>query len=77
MKLSEGLGMLRIALFLLQHWSMYPAALQTSVAPLSPHRKATVGTGNMGAPQKITHSTVSPRIDVWSCLASAVPDGVL
>lgn len=74
--------MLRIALFLLQHWSIYPAALQTSVAPLSPHRKATVGTGNrqgrnMGAPQKITHSTVSPRIDVWSCLASAVPDGVL
>lgn len=65
MKLSEGLGMLRIALFLLHHWSIYPAALQTSVAPLSPHRKGHcvgLGTdreGTWGLPKR-SHTAPSP-----------------
>lgn len=56
--------MLRIVLFLLQHWSIYPAALQTSVAPQSPHHRATEGSGNrqsrnMGLPKR-SHTAPSP-----------------
>lgn len=63
-KLSEGLGMLRIVPFLLQHWSICPAVLQTSVAPLSPHCRATEGNGNkqgknMGLPKR-SHTALSP-----------------
>lgn len=53
--LSEVLGMLRIVPFLPQRRSFYAAALQTSVAPLSPRRGATEGNRqgrNTGAPQK-------------------------
>lgn len=59
-KLSEGLGMLTIVSFS----CIYSAALQASVTPLSPHRRATEGSGNtqgrnMGLPKR-SHTALSP-----------------
>lgn len=68
-KLSEGLGMLTIVPFLLHLLCSTADIRYPSVPPSQGHRGEWEQTGmEHGAPQKITHSTVSPRMEsgaVW------------